>query len=66
MNAPAIFLGFQPGINEHPGVELYNLLAPVGKHPAGSTVSRSTLERHGFKLPPLMETRAAAENMAAG
>lgn len=51
MNTPAIFLGIQPGYENLPPVELYNLLAPVGHHPAGSTVSRKTLEDHGY-LPP--------------
>jgi hypothetical protein len=51
MNAPAIFLGIQPGFNHLPTIELYNLLAKVGHHPAGSTVSRKTLEDHGY-VPP--------------
>jgi hypothetical protein len=51
MNAPAIYLGLQPGISHLPPIELYNLLVPVGRHPAGSTVSRKTLEEHGFKPP---------------
>lgn len=51
MNTPAVFLGIQPGFKNLPPVELYNLLAPVGHHPAGSTVSRKTLEDHGY-LPP--------------
>jgi len=55
MNAPAIFLGIQPGFNNMPAVELYNLLARVGRHPAGSTVSRKTLEDHGY-VPPEFST----------
>ena len=51
MNAPAIFLGIQPGFNHLPAIELYNLLAKVGHHPVGSTVSRKTLEDHGY-VPP--------------
>jgi hypothetical protein len=51
MTAPARYLGLQPGFRNHPAIELYNLLAPVGEHPRGSTVSRQTLEKHGYKLP---------------
>ncbi len=51
MNTPAIFLGIQPGFKHIPPIELYNLLAPVGRHPAGSTVSRKTLEEHGYTPP---------------
>jgi len=48
MNAPAVFLGIQPGFDTHAAIELYVLLSPVGHHPVGSTVSRQTLERHGY------------------
>ena len=48
MNAPAVFLGVQPGFDTHAAIELYVLLSPVGHHPVGSTVSRQTLERHGY------------------
>lgn len=51
MNTPAVFLGIQPGFKNLPPVELYNLLAPVGQHPTGSTVSRKTLEAHGYTPP---------------
>jgi len=50
MTAPAIFKGVQEGIAHLPAVELYTLTAPVGVHPAGSTVSRGTLERHGYAI----------------
>ncbi len=50
MNAPAVFLGVQPGFDTHAAIELYVLLSPVGHHPVGSTVSRQTLERHGYTL----------------
>lgn len=48
MTAPALFLGIQPGFGEVAAIELYVLLSPVGHHPVGSTVSRQTLERHGY------------------
>ena len=51
MNAPAVYLGTQPGFKNLPPVELYNLLVKVGRHPVGSTVSRKTLEDHGFTPP---------------
>jgi hypothetical protein len=50
-DAPAIYIGTMAGIQHLPAIDLYNLLAPVGVHPVGSTVSRTTLEKHGFCLP---------------
>ncbi|MBE2213163.1 MAG: hypothetical protein IAE82_04765 [Opitutaceae bacterium] len=50
MNAPAVFLGIQPGFLHLPPIELFNLLAPVGEYPIGSTVSRQTLESHGYRV----------------
>src|SRR5688500_17098110 len=50
-DAPAIYIGTMAGIQHLPAIDLYNLLAPVGVHPVGSTVSRTTLETHGFCLP---------------
>lgn len=55
--APAKFIGWMEGLPaaqgypEIPSTELYNLTAAVGDHPVDSTVSRQTLERHGFRLP---------------
>lgn len=51
MTAPAVYLGTQPGFNDVPPVELFNLLIKVGNHPAGSTVSGKTLEHFGYELP---------------
>jgi hypothetical protein len=50
--APAKFVGLQEGFGLQPQEELYNLHAPVGPHPAGSTVSRTTLEKHGYTVFP--------------
>lgn len=50
MNAPAVFLGVQPGYRHLPAIELFNLLVPVGEYPVGSTVSRQTLENHGYAV----------------
>lgn len=50
MNAPAVFLGVQSGFLHLPPIELFTLLVPVGEHPAGSTVSRQTLESHGYRV----------------
>jgi hypothetical protein len=50
MNATAVFLGVQPGYLHLPPIELFNLLAPVGEFPVGSTVSRQTLESHGYSV----------------
>jgi hypothetical protein len=51
--APAKFIGIQEGFGLVPPVELYTLDAPVGEHPVGSSVSRQTLERHGYQVPPV-------------
>jgi hypothetical protein len=51
--APAEFIGIQDGFGTLPSIELYVLKAPVGGHPTGSSVSRQTIERHGYFLPPL-------------
>jgi hypothetical protein len=48
MIAPALFIGIQPGFDQQSSIELYVLVSPVGHHPVGSTVSRQTLERHGY------------------
>ena len=40
-----------PGFENLPAIDLYNLHVPVGVHPIGSTVSRTTLEKHGFCVP---------------
>ncbi|HEY4302715.1 MAG TPA: hypothetical protein VGM73_17730 [Candidatus Didemnitutus sp.] len=47
MITPVKFLGIQQGFGGVPAMELYTLLEPLGDHPAGSTVSRLTLEKHG-------------------
>lgn len=49
--APADFIGIQEGTGRIPGFELYNLTQDIPGHPAGSTVSRETLESAGYKLP---------------
>ena len=49
--APAIFLGLQENLPGLPAIELWNLFLPVGHHPAGSTVSRQTLESLGYFVP---------------
>lgn len=49
---PAVYIGIQRGYGRIPSMELYNLLAPLGDHPTGSTVGRSTLEKHGWRLLP--------------
>jgi hypothetical protein len=51
-STPAVYIGTVAGFRDLPAIELYNLLVPVGEHPVGSTVSRRTLERYGYQLPP--------------
>lgn len=50
---PATFIGLQEMLRGPP-VELYNLTADIPGHPRGSTVSRQTLEAHGYKLGQVM------------
>jgi len=59
MKTTAVYLGTQPGFENLPPVDLYNLVTKVGRHPVGSTVSRKTLEDHGV-IPP-----GAADPLAA-
>ena len=59
MAAPALFLGIQPGFDNQASIELYVLVSPVGHHPIGSTVSRQTLERHGYR--PHIDHRACSK-----
>lgn len=58
----AIYVGLQAGFRKQPPIELYNLVAPVGKHPVGSTVSRQTLEKHGVDLPKAPAAKKARKN----
>jgi len=62
MTTPAIFVGLQAGFRQQPPIELYNLVAPVGEHPAGSTVSRQTLEKHGVSFSPAPLVRKSRRN----
>ena len=56
--APATYIGTLPGFRNLPAIELYNLTAQVGEHPPGSTVSRRTLEQHGYAPPPASGSRS--------
>ncbi|MBE7538476.1 MAG: hypothetical protein HS122_08695 [Opitutaceae bacterium] len=49
--APAVFHGIQDGFGVFPSIELWNLTANIPGHPEGSTISRQTLEKHGFFVP---------------
>lgn len=54
--APARFIGVQSGFgDEFPSVDLFTLTEQVGEHPIDSTVSRQTLEGHGYHVPPRAE-----------
>jgi hypothetical protein len=64
MNIHAVFLGIQPGFKNQPAIELYTLLAPVGHHPTGSTVSRKTLEDHGYLLPRFPQSEANPQELS--
>ena len=47
----AAFLGIQQGLKPGKSFELWNLLQAIPGHPAGSTVSRQTIEGAGYQLP---------------
>ncbi len=49
--APAVFIGTQSGFGIMPDMDLFNLTRDIEGHPEGSTVSRQTLEAHGFLVP---------------
>ncbi|HET7537938.1 MAG TPA: hypothetical protein VFJ90_15870 [Candidatus Didemnitutus sp.] len=49
--APATFLGLQDARRGDPPLALFKLDAAVGDHPVGSTVTHTTLERHGYTVP---------------
>jgi hypothetical protein len=51
--APAVFGGVQEGLPARgvPDIELFNLTQEIPGHPAGSTVSRNTLEAAGYTVP---------------
>lgn len=63
--APARFIGLQDGFGLMPSFELYHLEAPVGVHPEGSSVSRETLERHGYFVPPVPQMQLPPDVAAA-
>lgn len=46
-----IFVFIQPGVFEMPDSPMYDLTVDIAGHPAGSTVSRRTLEELGYTLP---------------
>jgi hypothetical protein len=55
-SAPAYFIGVQRGFDDGEGsIDLFTLTRPVGEHPTNSTVSRQTLEKHGYHVPPRAE-----------
>jgi hypothetical protein len=65
MITPVKFLGIQQGFGGLPAMELYTLLEPLGDHPAGSTVSRRTLEQHGATAVRVDWRQAAAKSSVA-
>lgn len=51
MSIRATFCGIQPGFRHLPAIELWNLVDDIPGHPAGSTVSRRTIEAVGILTP---------------
>lgn len=45
------YLGVQLGYGFQRDTELYNLISAIPGHSAGSTVSKETIERAGYRLP---------------
>jgi len=47
-----VFTGLQEtGFPDFPAFSLYDLIEDLPAHPKGSTVSRNTLEGHGYVFP---------------
>lgn len=65
MSADAIFIGWQPGCGIMPDLPPFNLMRPVGAHPAGATVTAETLRSLGLEVPQV-EARQAAETPTGG
>lgn len=69
--APAVYVGLQEGLPAAggrpavPGFEIFNLTADIPGHSKGSTVTRETLEKAGFDVPPRTPEAAAAAVLAA-
>ncbi len=59
--APVVWCGWQSGMGVMPDIELWNLTAPIPGHPAGSTLSRQTLERLGYTVPAPARALAGTE-----
>ncbi len=51
--APAVYCGWQKGTALIPGFEVWILVRDIEGHPAGSSVSRQTLELAGYWCPPV-------------
>ncbi len=56
--APAVYCGWQKGTALIPGFEVWTLLRDIEGHPAGSSVSRQTLELAGYWYPPVTRSPA--------
>lgn len=51
--APVVYLGWQEGCGSVQGFHLWNLTEAIPGHSEGSSVNGATLERLGFRLPPV-------------
>lgn len=64
--APVVYVGMQEGLPAAngrpaiPGFEIFNLTQDIPGHSKGSTVTRETLEKAGFAVPPVPAEPAAA------
>lgn len=58
--APANFLGWQPAGPGVAPIELWDLTEDIPDHPRHSTVSRATLERAGYWVPPALKSPETA------
>ncbi len=47
----SVYRGYQPGFDDVPGFDLYNLLVDIPGHCAGSTVTAKTLLAAGLEIP---------------
>lgn len=56
--------GYQPGYQDVPGFELFNLEHDIPGHPKGSTVTAASIEEAGYRMPPELENALAPRGAA--
>ena len=60
-DAPVVYKGFQPGFGTIPGTDLYNLTDTIAENLVkGSTVTESSLNKAGYRVPQAEKVKADA------